>query len=48
MREEFKAGRFTEAIVAGIEKVASELERHFPRSPGDGDRNELPDTVSRD
>jgi uncharacterized membrane protein len=48
MREEFKAGRFTEGILAGIAKVADELVRHFPRSAGDGDVNELPDTVSRD
>ena len=36
------------AVVAGIAAVGSELARHFPRSEGDGDRNELPDTVSRD
>jgi len=48
MREEFQAGRFTEGILAGIAKVADELARHFPRSEGDGDRNELPDGVSRD
>jgi len=46
--EEFRAGRFTEGIIAGIEKVGDELARHFPRRPGDADRNELPDTVSRD
>lgn len=47
MAAEFRAGRFTEGILAGIAAVAAELARHFPRSPGDGDRNELPDTVSR-
>jgi uncharacterized membrane protein len=48
MREEFKAGRFTEGIVAGIAKVGDELARHFPRSQGDRDLNELPDTVTHD
>ncbi len=44
----FREGRFSEGLIAGIEEVARELARHFPRSEGDGDRNELPDTVSRD
>jgi uncharacterized membrane protein len=48
MRDEFRSERYTEGIVAGIAKVADELARHFPRHEGDGDRNELPDTVSRD
>lgn len=48
MREEFRGGRFTEGIVAGIVKVGEELARHFPRHEGEGDRNELPDAVSRD
>jgi uncharacterized membrane protein len=48
MRDEFRAGRFTEGIVSGVSKVAEELARHFPRRPGDGDRNELPDAVSED
>lgn len=47
MAAEFRAGRFTEGIVAGIAAVGSELARHFPRTPGDDDRNELPDGVSR-
>jgi uncharacterized membrane protein len=47
MAGEFRAGRFTEGILAGIAEVARELASHFPRSPGDGDRNELPDSVSR-
>lgn len=47
MAAEFRASRFTEGIVAGIAAVAAELSRHFPRSAGDADRNELPDTVSR-
>jgi uncharacterized membrane protein len=47
IREEFRAGRFTEGLVAGVRAVAAELERHFPRQPGETDRNELPDSVSR-
>jgi uncharacterized membrane protein len=47
MAAEFRAGHFTEGILAGIAAVAAELARHFPRAAGDGDRNELPDTVSR-
>ena len=47
MRDEFRAGRFTEGIVAGVVAVGDELARHFPRRPGEVDRNELPDTVSR-
>jgi uncharacterized membrane protein len=46
---EFRAGRFTEGIVAAVRAVGAELARHFPRRPRDedGDRNELPDGVSR-
>jgi uncharacterized membrane protein len=47
MAAEFRNGRFSEGILAGIAAVAAELARHFPRRPGDVDRNELPDTVSR-
>jgi len=45
---EFRAGRFTEGIVAGVARIGAELERHFPRRPGETDQNELPDAVSRD
>jgi uncharacterized membrane protein len=48
MSAAFRESRFSEGLVAGIAAVGSELARHFPRHPGDGDRNELPDTVSRD
>ena len=44
---EFREGRFTEGIVAGVRAVGAELARHFPRSAGEIDRNELPDGVSR-
>jgi uncharacterized membrane protein len=47
VREEFRAGRYTEGIVAGVRAVGDELARHFPRRPGETDRNELPDTISR-
>jgi uncharacterized membrane protein len=47
IRDEFRAGRFTEGLVAGVRAVADELARHFPRRPGESDRNELPDSVSR-
>jgi uncharacterized membrane protein len=47
VRDEFRAGRFTEGIVAGVRAVGDELARHFPRLPGRPDRNELPDAVSR-
>jgi uncharacterized membrane protein len=47
VRDEFRAGRFTEGIVAGVRAVGDELARHFPRLPGRPDRNELPDGVSR-
>ncbi len=47
VRGEFRAGLFTEGLVAGVRTVADELARHFPRLPGETDRNELPDSVSR-
>jgi uncharacterized membrane protein len=48
LAEEFRHGRFGDGIVAAVTRVGGELERHFPRRPGDEDRNELPDAVSRD
>lgn len=48
MSADFREGLFSDGLVAGIAAVGSELARHFPRRQGDGDRNELPDTVSRD
>jgi uncharacterized membrane protein len=47
IREEFRAGRYTEGLVAGVKALGEELARHFPRRAGETDRNELPDTVSR-
>lgn len=46
LRDGLRAGRFTEAVVGGIEGVGALLERHFPA--GAGDRNDLPNEVSRD
>ncbi len=47
VRDEFRAGRFTEGVVAGVRALGDELARHFPRLSGRPDRNELPDGVSR-
>jgi uncharacterized membrane protein len=48
MAREFRGGRFTDGIVSAVTRVGDELQRHFPREPGQEDRNELPDAVSRD
>lgn len=40
MEEHFRAGRFREGAVAGVEGVAALLARHFPHEGGD--RNEQP------
>jgi uncharacterized membrane protein len=47
MREAFREGRFTDGIVAAIATLGDLLAHHFPRRPGEIDRNELPDSVSR-
>lgn len=44
-REHFTAGRFTEGIVAAVEKLGEALSLFFPKD-GVSDRNELPDDVS--
>lgn len=44
MERFFRAGRFLEGLLSGIERIGAELARHFPRSPED--RNELPDIPS--
>ncbi len=47
MASDFRESRFTDGIVAAVTRVADQLARHFPRRPGEEDRNELPDGVSR-
>lgn len=46
MSAHLRENRFTEALVAGIERAGEELGRHFPHQRSD--RNELPDDVVRD
>lgn len=48
MEQEFRAGRFTDGIVKGVERTGEMLAAHFPRYAGVADRNELPDAVSED
>ena len=47
LRDEFRAGRFTDGLVTAVTRVGDELQRHFPRRAGEADANELPDSVSR-
>ncbi len=44
MKVHFKAGRFLEALVWGIEEAGKQLSQHFPRQANDA--NELPDDIS--
>ena len=44
----FADGRFTEGIVAAVDRIGEVLARHFPRGPGEENPNELPDEVSED
>ncbi|HET7291122.1 MAG TPA: TPM domain-containing protein [Vicinamibacteria bacterium] len=48
MEREFRAGKYTEGIVRGIERAGAALAENFPRGAGGADRNELPDSVSED
>ena len=41
METEFRAGRFGDAVIAGVRATGALMARHFP--PRAGDRNELPD-----
>ena len=44
MRERFKQGKFTEALVNGIREAGKALKQYFPHR--DDDVNELPDEIS--
>jgi uncharacterized membrane protein len=46
MTERLKAGHYTDAVVAAVERIGDLLAKHFPRDPGD--INELPNQVVRD
>jgi uncharacterized membrane protein len=48
MEADFRAGRFTDGLLKGIERAGEALARHFPRGEGGADSNELPDQVSED
>jgi uncharacterized membrane protein len=43
IEERLQAGEPEDAAIAGIAAVSDLLAGHFPRAPGDGDENELPD-----
>jgi uncharacterized membrane protein len=42
MEREFRAGRFREGGVVGVEDVGRIIARHFPQLPGQRDEDELP------
>jgi uncharacterized membrane protein len=42
----FREGKFTEGVVAGVQRAGEVLARHYPRQADD--RNELSDQVARD
>jgi uncharacterized membrane protein len=46
MRASLKEGKYTEALLSGIESIADVLKQHFPRRPDD--RNELPNEIERE
>lgn len=46
MTDHLKGGRWTEAIVAGVEQAGEAMALHFPRQADD--RNELPNRIERD
>ena len=48
MGQAFREGRFSDGLVEGIATVGLALAREFPRISGQGDKNELPDTVSEE
>ena len=42
MEREFRAGRYLEGAVVGVEDVGKIIARHFPQLPGQRDEDELP------
>jgi uncharacterized membrane protein len=44
----FAEGKFTEGIVAAVTTVGEALAKHFPKSEGEANPNELPDDVTED
>lgn len=46
MEKFFREGKFTDGLIAGLERTGDIMARHFPRQ--DDDRNELPDKLVRD
>jgi uncharacterized membrane protein len=47
MQDDFRAGRFTDGIVKGVDRTGAALAEWFPRTEA-ADRNELADDVSQD
>jgi uncharacterized membrane protein len=48
MEEEFRAGRFGDGVVKAVDRAGEVLARHFPRTEGVADKDELPNAVSED
>ncbi len=44
----FAGGRFSEGIIAAVERIGDVLAEHFPKGTGEADTNELSDEVSED
>jgi len=42
----FREGKFTDGVLAGVQRAGEVLARHYPREADD--RNELSDQVARD
>lgn len=43
MRTSLRAGRWEDGLLQALDEVSRVLERHFPATPGEQNRNELPD-----
>ena len=42
MQREFRAGRYAEGVIAGVEDVGRIIGAHYPQRPGQRDEDELP------